>query len=93
MDTVYSSMRQHGLVRPLEGRVLGGVVAGLARTVAVPRRSASRRLSGLRARQTSWRHDVRLPPPSPASPTSCASTAPRSGPSGWPRRLASNPAI
>jgi hypothetical protein len=33
MDTVYSSMRQHGLVRPLEGRMLGGVVAGLAAAV------------------------------------------------------------
>jgi phage shock protein PspC (stress-responsive transcriptional regulator) len=29
MDTVYGSMRQHGLVRPLQGRLLGGVVAGL----------------------------------------------------------------
>jgi phage shock protein C len=35
MDTVYSSMRQHGLVRPLEGRVLGGVVAGLARRFGI----------------------------------------------------------
>jgi phage shock protein C len=30
MDTVYGSMRRHGLVRPLQGRVLGGVLAGLA---------------------------------------------------------------
>ncbi len=29
MNTVYGSMRQHGLVRPLQRRVLGGVVAGL----------------------------------------------------------------
>jgi phage shock protein C len=29
MDTVYNTMRQHGLVRPAEGRVLGGVCAGL----------------------------------------------------------------
>ncbi len=35
MDTVYSSMRQHGLVRPLEGRVLGGVVAGLGRRFGI----------------------------------------------------------
>jgi phage shock protein C len=31
MDTVYGSMQRHGLVRPVEGRVIGGVVAGLAR--------------------------------------------------------------
>ena len=35
MDTVYSSMRQHGLVRPLEGRMLGGVVAGLGRRFGI----------------------------------------------------------
>jgi phage shock protein PspC (stress-responsive transcriptional regulator) len=29
MNTVYGSMRQHGLVRPLQRRLLGGVVAGL----------------------------------------------------------------
>ena len=30
METVYGSMRRQGLVRPTHGRVLGGVVAGLA---------------------------------------------------------------
>jgi phage shock protein C len=35
METVYSSMRQHGLVRPLDGRVLGGVVAGLGRRFGI----------------------------------------------------------
>jgi phage shock protein C len=30
MESVYGSMRQRGLVRPQRGRVLGGVVAGLA---------------------------------------------------------------
>ncbi|HEV7965072.1 MAG TPA: PspC domain-containing protein [Actinoplanes sp.] len=30
MESVYGSMRQRGLVRPLRGRMLGGVVAGLA---------------------------------------------------------------
>jgi phage shock protein PspC (stress-responsive transcriptional regulator) len=30
MESVYGSMRQRGLVRPLRGRVLGGVIAGLA---------------------------------------------------------------
>ena len=31
MDSVYDSFRRQGLVRPREGRVLGGVCAGLAR--------------------------------------------------------------
>jgi phage shock protein C len=31
METVYGSMHRHGLVRPLQGRVLGGVLAGLGR--------------------------------------------------------------
>jgi phage shock protein C len=31
MKTVYDSMARQGLVRPREGRVLGGVCAGLAR--------------------------------------------------------------
>src|SRR5687767_3395547 len=31
MDTVYGSMRQRGLVRPANDRVLGGVCAGLGR--------------------------------------------------------------
>jgi phage shock protein PspC (stress-responsive transcriptional regulator) len=30
MESVYGSMRQRGLVRPLRGRMLGGVIAGLA---------------------------------------------------------------
>jgi phage shock protein C len=29
MDSVYGTMRRQGLVRPLHGRVLGGVCAGL----------------------------------------------------------------
>jgi phage shock protein C len=35
MDTVYGSMRQHGLVRPLQGRILGGVVAGLGQRFGI----------------------------------------------------------
>jgi phage shock protein PspC (stress-responsive transcriptional regulator) len=35
MDTVYGSMRQHGLVRPSHGRVLGGVVAGLGQRFGI----------------------------------------------------------
>ncbi len=31
METVHDSFRRHGLVRPREGRVLAGVVAGLGR--------------------------------------------------------------
>jgi phage shock protein PspC (stress-responsive transcriptional regulator) len=31
METVHESMRRHGLVRPSEDRVLGGVCAGLGR--------------------------------------------------------------
>jgi phage shock protein C len=31
MNSVHDSMTRQGLVRPTEGRVLGGVVAGLAR--------------------------------------------------------------
>ncbi|MEU7867057.1 PspC domain-containing protein [Dactylosporangium sp. NPDC049140] len=29
MDSVYGSMRRQGLVRPMHGRLLGGVCAGL----------------------------------------------------------------
>jgi phage shock protein C len=35
METVYGSMRQHGLVRPLQGRMLGGVIAGLGRRFGI----------------------------------------------------------
>jgi phage shock protein PspC (stress-responsive transcriptional regulator) len=35
METVYGSMRRHGLLRPLQGRVLGGVVAGLGRRFGI----------------------------------------------------------
>jgi phage shock protein C len=35
METVYDSMRQHGLVRPLRGRMLGGVIAGLGRRFGI----------------------------------------------------------
>jgi phage shock protein PspC (stress-responsive transcriptional regulator) len=31
METVHESMRRHGLMRPKEDRVLGGVCAGLGR--------------------------------------------------------------
>lgn len=31
MDSVHDTFRSQGLVRPREGRLLGGVVAGLAR--------------------------------------------------------------
>ncbi|NUO60892.1 MAG: PspC domain-containing protein [Hamadaea sp.] len=31
METVHASMRQEGLVRPRQGRLLGGVCAGLGR--------------------------------------------------------------
>ncbi len=35
MDGIYGFMWRHGLVRPQEGRVLGGVCAGLARRVGI----------------------------------------------------------
>ena len=35
MNTVHTSMRQHGLVRPLQGRVFGGVVAGLGQRFGI----------------------------------------------------------
>jgi phage shock protein PspC (stress-responsive transcriptional regulator) len=35
MESVYGSMRQHGLVRPKHGRVLGGVVAGLGQRFGI----------------------------------------------------------
>jgi phage shock protein C len=35
METVYDSMRQHGLVRPLRERMLGGVIAGLGRRFGI----------------------------------------------------------
>jgi phage shock protein PspC (stress-responsive transcriptional regulator) len=35
METVYSTMRQHDLVRPAQGRVLGGVCAGLGRRFGI----------------------------------------------------------
>ncbi|MEV4513190.1 PspC domain-containing protein [Dactylosporangium sp. NPDC049525] len=35
METVYQSMRQQGLVRPAQGRVLGGVCAGLGRRFGI----------------------------------------------------------
>jgi phage shock protein C len=35
VETVYGSMRQHGLVRPTNGRLLGGVVAGLGRRFGI----------------------------------------------------------
>ena len=35
MNTVHASMRQHGLVRPLQGRVLGGVVSGLGQRFGI----------------------------------------------------------
>src|SRR5690349_10018098 len=35
MDTVHDSFRRQGLVRPREGRVIGGVVAGLGRRFGI----------------------------------------------------------
>jgi phage shock protein PspC (stress-responsive transcriptional regulator) len=35
METVYRSMRQQGLVRPAQGRVLAGVCAGLGRRFGI----------------------------------------------------------
>jgi phage shock protein PspC (stress-responsive transcriptional regulator) len=35
MDTVHDSMRRQGLVRPRDGRVLGGVCAGLGRRFGI----------------------------------------------------------
>jgi phage shock protein PspC (stress-responsive transcriptional regulator) len=35
MTTVYDSFRQQGLVRPREGRLLGGVCAGLGRRFGI----------------------------------------------------------
>jgi phage shock protein PspC (stress-responsive transcriptional regulator) len=35
MDTVHDSFRRQGLVRPQEGRVLGGVCAGLGRRFGI----------------------------------------------------------
>jgi phage shock protein C len=35
METVHGTMRQHDLVRPADGRVLGGVCAGLGRRFGI----------------------------------------------------------
>jgi phage shock protein PspC (stress-responsive transcriptional regulator) len=35
MDTVYDSMRRNGLARPRDGRVLGGVCAGLGKRFGI----------------------------------------------------------
>jgi phage shock protein PspC (stress-responsive transcriptional regulator) len=35
MDTVYATFRRQGLVRPRDGRVLGGVIAGLGRRFGI----------------------------------------------------------
>jgi phage shock protein PspC (stress-responsive transcriptional regulator) len=35
MDKMYSSMRRQGLERPLRGRLLGGVVAGLGQRFGI----------------------------------------------------------
>jgi phage shock protein PspC (stress-responsive transcriptional regulator) len=35
MDDVHGAFRRQGLVRPIEGRVLGGVVAGLGRRFGI----------------------------------------------------------
>ena len=35
MDTVHDSFRREGLVRPRDGRVLGGVCAGLGRRFGI----------------------------------------------------------
>jgi hypothetical protein len=41
METVRAKFRSHGLVRTKDGRVLGGVIAGLARPAAVRPRTAA----------------------------------------------------
>lgn len=35
MDTIHESLRRQGLVRPRDGRILGGVCAGLARRFGI----------------------------------------------------------
>jgi len=35
MNDIHASFRNHGLVRPRDGRVLGGVVAGLGRRFGI----------------------------------------------------------
>jgi phage shock protein PspC (stress-responsive transcriptional regulator) len=35
MESIHAEFRRHGLTRPREGRVLGGVVAGLGRRVGI----------------------------------------------------------
>lgn len=35
MDTVHDSLRRQGLVRPTEGRILGGVCAGLGQRFGI----------------------------------------------------------
>jgi phage shock protein C len=35
MDTVHDSLRRQGLVRPRDGRILGGVCAGLGRRFGI----------------------------------------------------------
>ncbi len=35
MDTVHASLRESGLIRPTQGRVLGGVCAGLGRRFGI----------------------------------------------------------
>ena len=35
MNSVYGSMRRQGLVRPRQGRIIGGVVAGLAQRFGI----------------------------------------------------------
>jgi phage shock protein PspC (stress-responsive transcriptional regulator) len=35
MENIHSSFRNQGLVRPIEGRVLGGVIAGLGRRFGI----------------------------------------------------------
>jgi phage shock protein PspC (stress-responsive transcriptional regulator) len=35
MDSIHDSFRRQGLVRPRQGRVLGGVCAGLGRRVGI----------------------------------------------------------
>jgi phage shock protein C len=35
MEKIHDSFRREGLVRPLEGRVLGGVIAGLGRRFGI----------------------------------------------------------
>ena len=37
MESIHDTFRRQGLIRPREGRVLGGVIAGLGRRLGIAR--------------------------------------------------------